>query len=309
VAALMAIGIVLVGTTVWLVVRALVLPRLRLEAHLRHVDSYGFGRPLSDDRGLVAVQRGWFNAWANATAERVGRWLLAHVPRLRALTRADLSAAGYYEITPDAVHGYRAMSAGFLVALVILYALATGGFSAIGILLTACVAVAGWELPATAIRERGRSRLNVIDRELPQFLDLVVATVEAGVAFGGALNSVANRFKGPLGDELRLTMHQQNLGISTERALNDMAERLQIPSVRAFTRAVIRAESHGISIGPVLRSLALEIRQRRRDAARERIQKAPVKMLFPLVFFILLPLLMVILFPAMYNILHVLTHT
>ena len=77
--------------------------------------------------------------------------------------------------------------------------------------------------------------------------------------------------------------------------------------MRAFVRTVIRAESHGASIGPVLRHLASDIRQRRRDAAREKIQKAPIKLLFPLAFLILPALLLAILFPAMYNIVHTLS--
>jgi tight adherence protein C len=305
----MIFGVVLVGATAWLLVRVVVLPRMHFEVHLRDVENYGFGRQVSDDGSRTSAGRGWLNSSLNATAEWLGGRLMARIPRLPALTRSDLTAAGYYEISPAAVHGYRALSAGFVTALIVLYAAAGGGFSAIGLLLTVLIALLGWQLPATVLRARGRSRLNTIDRELPQLLDLLVATVEAGIGFGGALNGVATRFTGPLGEELRITIQQQNLGISTERALTDMSERCQTPSVRSFSRAVIRAESHGVSIGPVLRHLSREIRQRRRDLAREKIQKAPIKMLFPLVIFILLPLLMVIMFPAMYNIIHVLAST
>jgi tight adherence protein C len=306
--ALMVLGVLLVGATGWLIARSLVLPRLRLEAHLRDVQSYGFERQVSDETSVASASRGWLNSSLNAAAERIGRWLMTHLPSLPAVSRTDLSAAGYYDITPEAVHGYRALGLCFAVLLAVLYELGSGGLSAFGIVAIVCVAVLAWDGPRLLIRQRGRSRLNAIDRELPQLLDLLVATVEAGIGFGGALNGVANRFDGPLGDELRITMRQQNLGISTDRALTEMADRCQTPSVRSFARAVIRAESHGVAIGPVLRHLAREIRQRRRDAAREKIQKAPIKMLFPLVFFILLPLLMVIMFPAMYNILHVLSH-
>jgi tight adherence protein C len=232
---------------------------------------------------------------------------MTRVPRLTALRRGQLTSAGYYEITPEAAHGYRALAAVFLPTLIVLYAIAAGGYSLLAFLVTIVAVLLGWELPAVLVRQKASVRLNQIDHDLPQFLDLMVATIEAGSAFGAAMDSVASRFQGPLGDEMRLTIRQQSLGIGTERALTDMVDRLETPSIRSFVRTVIRVESHGVSIGPVMRHLASEIRQRRRDVARERIQKAPIKMLFPLAFLILPALLLVILFPAMYNILHVLS--
>lgn len=303
-AALLTIGVLLVGLTAWLILRVALIPRLQIELHLRHVESYGFDRAAPEEAAFAP--RGWLDAWLNGAAEWIGETLITQMPRLPWMTRGELTAAGYYEMSQEAAHGYRAMTAVILPALMVVYELGNGGFSLLGVAFTAAVALLGWQLPAILIRRRGRSRLNEIDRELPQLIDLLVATVEAGIGFGGALSSVANRFNGPLGDELRITIHQQSLGIATDRALNEMSERCDTPFIRAFVRAVIRAESHGASIGPVMRHLAHDIRQRRRDAARERIQKAPVKLLFPLVFFILLPLMMVILFPAFYNIIHIL---
>jgi tight adherence protein C len=304
----MGLGVLLIGATGWLVARIVVLPRLHFESHLQHIEHYGFQREVSDDLSLAEAPRSWLNASLNALAERLGNAIKRVAPYVPSLARSDLTAAGYYDMTPEAVQGYRAMAAVVVGGLGIFYVVAGSNVSAILVLLFALLTLSAWMLPATFIRVEGRSRLNKIDRDLPQFLDLVTTTVEAGIGFGGAMTGVAVKFQGPLGDELRITMQQQNLGISTERALTDMAARCQTASVRSFTRAVIRAESHGVSIGPVLRHLALEIRQRRRDEAREKIQKAPVKMLIPIVIFILFPLLLVIMYPAMYNILHVLSH-
>jgi tight adherence protein C len=83
-----------------------------------------------------------------------------------------------------------------------------------------------------------------------------------------------------------------------------MVERVDTPSVRAFARTVIRAESLGVSIGPIMRNLATDMRRRRRQAAQERVQKTPIKMLFPLMFLIFPSLFIVLLYPAMYTILH-----
>jgi tight adherence protein C len=307
-ALLMATGILLVGLGALLVARAVVLPRLKLQSHLRTVDSYGFS-----DQAVAAVPvhaaRGSLNETLNRIAEGAGRRLVKYVPRLPALKRGTLTAAGFYDLSPEALHGYRAIAAVVFPSLLGLYGITHGGLSPASVILTVVVAGIGWEAPAVFVRGRAQTRLDRIDRDLPQFIDLLVATIEAGSAFGGALNSVTNRFKGPLGAELRLTMQQQSLGIGTERALNDMVERCDTPSVRALVRTIIRAESHGSSIGPVLRHVASDIRQRRRDAAREKIQKAPIKMLFPLAFLILPALLIVILFPAIYNIVQVLSHS
>jgi tight adherence protein C len=302
VALLIALGVLIFGVSAVLLVRALVLPRLRLESHLQDVDSYGFAAPGAAEAELGASARGSFNEAFNRFAERVGRALLRYVPRIQAVRRGELTAAGFYELSREALHGYRALAAAFFPALVLLYALRSGGLSPLVVVLTVLIGALGWQLPATLVGWRARSRLNQIDRDLPQFIDLLVATIEAGSAFGSALDGVARRIHGPLGAELQLTRRQERLGIGTERALNDMVERCDAPSVRAFVRVVIRAESHGASIGPVLRHLASDIRQRRRDAAREKIQKAPIKLLFPLAFLIMPALMLAILFPAMYNI-------
>lgn len=299
----MAVGVVLVGVTVWLAVRVLVMPRVAVEDHLRSIESYGFA---ARTRGRGANPDGRRTSILNPVAMLLGGLLLKVAPRLPAVTSKDLSAAGYYEITPQAVHGYRAMATLFLPGLLLLMALAGGGLSMFVTLLILASAALTWEGPAVLIRGRGRSRLDKIDRALPQFIDLVVATVEAGISFGGALNGSAARLSGPLGEELRLALQQQNLGLSMERALGDMLDRVETPSVRAFVRAVNRAEAHGVSIGPMMRHLAHDIRQRRRDVAREKIQKAPIKLMFPLVLFILPALLLVIMFPALYNLMHML---
>jgi len=302
-ALLFAAGIVMAALAGGLLVRAYVLPRLRFEAHLRDVESYGFGRDHDDSEFNAGIVRGSANAAINLLADRVGRLVAGVLPGVRPLPRGDLTAAGHYELSPEAVHGYRALAA----ALPLAYAGTVGGISLLAIGAAAVLALAGWQLPALALRAQGRARLDRIDHDLPQLIDMIVATVEAGSAFASALGGVAGRFASPLGDELRLAMRQQSLGISTEQALDDLVARCDTASLRAFVRTVLRAEAHGTSIGPVMRHLAADIRKRRRDAAREKIQKAPIKMLFPLALLILPALLLVILYPALHNIIHILS--
>jgi tight adherence protein C len=307
IALLMVIGILLVGMSAWLTVRVVAFPRIRVEGHLRHIESYGFANPQSEEsepelQGVLAARLG-------PAAIALGAQLMAKVPRVPALSRTQLNAAGIYQLTVEAVHGYRGIAAISAPSLIILFSVIGGGLSIPVVMCALTLALAAWEGPAVLIRRRGRIRLDRIDRALPQLVDLLVATVEAGVGFAAALSSVGASFRGPLGDEVRLTLQQQQLGVSTERALGELALRCDTAFVRAFVRTVVRAESQGSSIGPVMRHLASDIRQRRRDAAREKIQKAPIKLLFPLLVFILLPLMLVVFFPAAYNLLHVLRST
>ena len=124
------------------------------------------------------------------------------------------------------------------------------------------------------------------------------------MGFTASLGLVAERFEGPLGEELKLTMQQQSLGMSIQSALDEMVLRCDTPSVRAFTRTASRGESLGVSIGPVLRELSTDQRRRHRMAARTKMQKAPVKMIFPLVFLVMPALMIVIFYPALYGIKH-----
>jgi tight adherence protein C len=150
---------------------------------------------------------------------------------------------------------------------------------------------------------RAQRRMDRVDRDLPELIDLLIATIEAGLGFAGSLQLVADRFDGPLGQELRLTLREQNMGLSTERALENLLDRCETPSVRAFVRAISQGESLGVSIGTMLRNLAAETRKRRRQKATEQIQKTPVKMLFPLVLLVFPVLLIVLLYPALHNVL------
>jgi tight adherence protein C len=148
------------------------------------------------------------------------------------------------------------------------------------------------------LRRRARVRLEDIDSQMPELIDLLVTTVEAGVGFSGSFQMASERFRGALGDELRLTLAEQGMGLSTEAALGNMLERADTPAMRSFVRTVLQGETLGVSIGKIMRDLAEEMRKRRRQKAEERAQKAPTKLLFPLVFLILPAIFVVLLGPA-----------
>ncbi len=298
---LILIGLLLAGFSARLLIYAAVMPRIRLALHLREIEAYGFegmGAPASaPGRESLAL------ALARV-AERLGKLTLRAVPVISPLPPKSLTAAALYDVSPETVHGYRVMAALGLPAAILCLAGLGGGASALVLLMALALGLAGWYIPALAIQARGQRRMNEIDRDMPDLIDLLTATMEAGMGFAASLDLVAGRFKGALGEELRMTQQQQKLGVSNDQALKDMVARADTPSVRSFVRTLRTAESLGVSIGPSMRELAHDVRRRRKQSAEERMRKAPVKLLFPLIFLIFPALLIEVLYPAVYTLIH-----
>jgi tight adherence protein C len=124
------------------------------------------------------------------------------------------------------------------------------------------------------------------------------------VGFGNSLKLAAERGSGPLSEELRLTLQEQRMGLGLTTALKHMMERADTTNMRSFVRAVTQGETLGVSIGTIMRNLAVEMRKSRRQSAEEQAQKAPVKMILPLVLFIFPSIGIVILGPAVIDIVH-----
>jgi tight adherence protein C len=141
---------------------------------------------------------------------------------------------------------------------------------------------------------------------MPELIDLLVVTVEAGLSLGAALQLAGERMKGPLGDELRIVLQEQRMGLAPVQALENMVGRCPTPAVESFTRAMMQGVALGVSVGQILRSLAVEMRKRRRAHAEQKAQSAPIKLLFPLVLMIFPALFVVILGPALISLVHAL---
>ncbi|MEX0781862.1 MAG: type II secretion system F family protein [Dehalococcoidia bacterium] len=153
-------------------------------------------------------------------------------------------------------------------------------------------------VPIYWLRLRVSARRLSMVRAMPDAVDLIVTTVEAGLAIDAALAEVGHETKGPLGEELRLTVRETTLGRSRRDALIRLIERAQVPELKTFVQSIIQAEQTGIPIGQVLRTQADQIRVRRRQRAEAAAQRAPIKMILVLVFFILPAMLATILGPA-----------
>ncbi len=164
-------------------------------------------------------------------------------------------------------------------------------YSSVGLIL-------GYMLPVMWLGQQIRKRKHSILRALPDALDLITISVEAGLAFDSALQRVVEKWDDELSREFRRVLSDMRLGRSRREALKDMAERTGVDDVQTFVAAIIQADQLGVALSKILRIQSDQLRTRRRQRAEEAAQQAPVKMLFPMVFLIFPALFVVILGPA-----------
>lgn len=166
------------------------------------------------------------------------------------------------------------------------------------LMYTAIGAMLGYLLPSMWLGQQIKKRKKNILKALPDALDLLTISVEAGLAFDSALQRVTEKWDNELSKEFKRVLSDTRLGRARRDALKDMAARTGVEDVQTFTAAIIQAEQLGVSIGKILRIQADQMRVRRRQRAEEAAQKAPIKMLFPMIFLIFPALFVVILGPA-----------
>ena len=157
-------------------------------------------------------------------------------------------------------------------------------------------------VPDILLRNYAEKRRTAIKLELPNALDQMLISVQAGLGFETAMARAAETGKGPLADELVRTLQDIQVGRSRKEAYVALAQRVDVPDLRSFVRAVVQADTYGIAIAKVLHSQAQVMRVKRRQQAEEHAMKMPVKMLFPLIFSILPALFIVVLGPTVMSI-------
>ena len=185
-------------------------------------------------------------------------------------------------------------------------ALGVSTSSAMTIVLVPLAAVFCFLVPDVTLTFKTRARREQVRAALPDALDLLAVSVEAGLGFDGAVSKLTEYTQGPLADEFALTLNEIRMGESRHEALKKLGARVCAPEVSAFARSVIQADQLGISLGRILRVQAGDSRLRRQAVAEERAMKAPIKMLFPTVIFIFPAMFLVILGPALLNLTHLL---
>lgn len=153
-------------------------------------------------------------------------------------------------------------------------------------------------LPNFILKRAIAMRQQKITDELPDNLDLLTVSVEAGLGFDQALLKVVEKSKGSLTQEFQRVLHEMRIGKTRRDAMRAMSERTGVEDLQTFVAAIIQADQLGVSIGNVLRIQSQQLRQKRRMQAEERAQKAPVKMLIPMILFIFPSLFIILLGPG-----------
>ena len=165
-------------------------------------------------------------------------------------------------------------------------------------------AVLGYLVPQMLLKQRIKKRKKQILLAMPSALDLLTISVEAGLSFDAALARVADKYENPLTAEITQVLNEIRLGRPRVEALEDMTRRCRVEELSNFVQAVVQSEQLGVGIANVLRIQSEEIRRRRRQRAEEQGQKAPLKMLFPMVGCIFPTLFIVLLGPAVIQVAH-----
>ena len=286
-----------IGFAVFLVGEVATLPQRRRELSLKRASVYGARKRQDDtelprfkERVLIpAVERlASFALRLNpkASVDAIGARLIA------AGLATRISATQFLAIKTGAA------GAGIVVGLVG----AAAATPVAGLLVAPVLAGLGFIAPDAVLTMRIKGRRERIRSELPDALDLLAVSVEAGLGLDGAIAKLTEHMDGALVEEFALTLGEMRIGEARPDALKKLADRVPAPELAAFVRSVLQADQLGISLGRILRVQAADSRLRRQAAAEEKAMKAPIKMLFPTAMFIFPAMFVVVLGPAMLNI-------
>jgi tight adherence protein C len=291
------LGVLCLAGAAYLVGEAVTLPARERRSSVGRAATYGKTRAPLGERQLPFKQR---------VLSPMGERLAGFTLKLHPKTTIDgvstrLLAAGLGRtISPTT---FLALKSTFAIGGLVLGALFGGAVAGAGGVLLLAIAAAGlgFIAPDFVVSSKARSRRDRIRAELPDALDLMAVSVEAGMGFDGAISKLTEHMHGPLADEFGLTLGEIRIGESRQDALKKLADRTDTPELSSFVRSIIQADQLGISLGRILRVQATDSRLKRQAAAEEKAMKAPIKMLFPTVLFIFPAMFLVILGPAFLN--------
>jgi tight adherence protein C len=204
--------------------------------------------------------------------------------------------AGRYR--PEEIITAQVLLAGVGFAAALAYGVAFNPSTGIALIMLVGLPAIGAVYPNVRLTSAMRDRQGALLKDLPDTLDLLAISVEAGVGFEGALGIVCEHFDSPLADEFSRTLKEMELGLPRRDALQNLKKRTEVPELSNFVLALTQADVLGMPIGRVLKTQATEMRSKRRQWAREKAAKLPVKILFPLILFIFPPVFVIVLGPA-----------
>jgi tight adherence protein C len=294
---LLVLALACLAGAAYVAAETLVLPARERRSSLRRAAAYARGEQAVHaeteslrDRALVPLK------------DRLASMVLRLNPRttVESVSTKLLAAGLARRITPTGfLAGKGALALGGFV-FGMLFGTSAGGAGS-GVFFAFAFAGCGFIGPDFVLTSRARKRTERISGALPDALDLLAVTVEAGLSFDAAIAKLVDVFEGPLAEEFGRTLGEIRIGETRQDALKKLADRVGTPEFASFTRAVIQADQYGSSLGKILHVQAEDTRLRRQAAAEERAMKAPIKMLFPTVAFIFPAMFLVILGPAFLN--------
>ena len=292
-------GVLLLGAGVAILVVNLGSGSRGSSATIDQIQTYGYVAETSGGSEAESAARRPLDSLAG----RLGDWAARRSGGAgEAKIREKLVSAGMYGTTPRKILGYQCLAA-IAFSLLVLWLIPAGGGSIIfAVVLAVAAGVGGWFAPVYYVELKRRKRMELIDKQMPDMIDLLVVTIEAGLGILASMRVASESMSDPLGQELRLTLQEQRMGLSVGQAIESLGRRCDAMNMNIFVRAITQGERLGVSIGTTMRNLSVEMRKRRRAMAEERAQKMPIKMLFPLIFFIFPSLFIVILTPMIISI-------
>jgi len=295
---LLVFGLASLGLAAYLIGEVATLPARQREGSLRRAATYGRRRKAASGRG----QEGFRERAVEPMKMGLAHAVLKLSPRMTVdkVSRRLMGAGVGRAFSPTSFLASKAVFAGVGFLGGTFLGSATGKGS-LGVLLALFLLFIGFMLPDMFVSFKARGRREEIRAELPDALDLLAVSVEAGLGFDAAIAKLTEHMEGPLVDEFALSLGEMRIGETRQHALEKMVQRVQAPELASFVRAIIQADQLGISLGRILRVQATDTRNKRQAAAEEKAMKAPIKMLFPTALFIFPSMFLIILGPAFLN--------
>jgi tight adherence protein C len=224
------------------------------------------------------------------------------LPLVKTITRLWTGAGRPDSNTPDRVMSTMALLG--MVGAVIGFLVARLLAPPMGIVIGIGICLIGFFYPMVRLQSVGADRRTAIKRQLPDTLDQMSIAVNAGLGFDAAMVRVARNGRGELSQELVRTLQDIQVGQARRVAYEDLAERTGVDTLRRFVRSIIQAEAYGIALSDVLQTQADELRLERRMYAERKAMEIPVKVVFPLLLFIMPAMFIVVMGPGAIGIIH-----
>ena len=291
---LLVLALICLGAAAYMVGQLITMPSQERERFFKRVATYG----LEQQPVMKANEESLRTRVGIPIIERFARLVLRINPKttIDGVAYKLVSAGLSRKISPTTFLALKGICPIVLGLLAV--AMASSLSPMMSVAMVIGFAALGFIGPDYVVNSKIRSRQEKIRAQLPDALDLLAVSVEAGLGFDSAVAKLTESLEGPLIDEFNLTLSEIRVGESRPEALRKLSERAGVSELSAFTRALIQADTLGISLGRILRVQAADTRERRQSLAEERAMKAPIKMLFPTVLFIFPSMFIVTIGPA-----------